>query len=69
MAHADEVPDDLKDPGHTIPYEDWLKVRADAEKYAEEGADDIDVPEPDDEDYTADGFDETPDETTRQETL
>lgn len=38
MAHADEVADDLKDPGHTIPYEDWVKVRARAEQYASKEA-------------------------------
>ena len=34
MAHTDEVPDHLKNPGHTIPPDEWEKVRADAEKYA-----------------------------------
>jgi len=69
MAHPDEVPDDQKDPGHTIPKDDWEKVRADAAVYAEEDTDDLDVPEPDDEDFAGEGFDETPDEMTRGETL
>lgn len=34
MAHADEVPDRLKNPGHTIPKDEWEKVRADVSWYA-----------------------------------
>lgn len=68
MAHKDEVPDKLKDSAHTIPKDEWEKVRADREAYAQEDTDDIDVPdhEPEDDDFD---FQETPDELTREETL
>lgn len=31
MAEADEVPDHLKDPDHTVPLSVWEQIRADAE--------------------------------------
>lgn len=36
MAHADEVPDHLKDPDHTVPLSVWEQIRTDAEKLAKE---------------------------------
>lgn len=38
MAHADEVPDHLKDPDHTVPLSVWEKIRADAAENAKEAA-------------------------------
>lgn len=36
MAELDEVPDELKDPDHTVPLSVWEQIRADAEQYAKE---------------------------------
>ena len=36
MAHADEVPDHLKDPDHTVPLNVWEQIRADAARDAKE---------------------------------
>lgn len=36
MARADEVPDHLKDPDHTVPMSVWERIRADAEKHGQE---------------------------------
>lgn len=36
MAHADEVPDELKDPDHTVPLSVWEQIRSDAQMHAKE---------------------------------
>lgn len=67
MAHPEESTDkDACTPMLTA--EQWKKIVADAEKYAAEDQDDIEVPdhEPTDDDFD---FTETPDEVTRGETL
>jgi len=38
MAHPDEVPDRLKDPGHTLPKPEWEQVRARAAELADQEA-------------------------------
>lgn len=40
MAHADEIPDHLKDPAHTVPLSVWEKIKADATRDAAEAAED-----------------------------
>lgn len=36
MARSDEVPDEHKDPHHTVPLDVWNKIREDADKFADE---------------------------------
>ena len=38
MAELDEVPDELKDPDHTVPLSVWEQIRADAAVNAKEAA-------------------------------
>lgn len=40
MAQANEVPDHLKDPDHTVPMSVWDRICADAAVEAEEAAKD-----------------------------
>lgn len=69
------MPDHLKDPDHLLKPEEWEKVRSDAPVYAAEDAEDLDVPDPEPEDWEDDNPDSedrdnsTPDYLTRRETL
>lgn len=40
MAELDEVPDELKDPDHTVPMSVWEQIRADAGMHATEAVSD-----------------------------
>lgn len=65
----DEVPNERKERSHLVPVDKWPEIKARAAEEAKKDTEDLDVPEPDEEDLQQVGFEATPDEITREETL